>query len=63
VGRGCYLGTGCALIGGITVGDGALVGMGSVVLRDVEPNTVVAGNPARFVRWAEPPVGALTTPG
>jgi sugar O-acyltransferase (sialic acid O-acetyltransferase NeuD family) len=62
VGRGCYLGTGCALIGGISVGDGALVGMGSVVLRDVEPNTVVAGNPARFVRWAEPPVGALTTP-
>ena len=50
VGRGCYLGTGCAIIGGIEIGDGALIGMGSVVLRDVAPNTVVAGNPARFLR-------------
>jgi sugar O-acyltransferase (sialic acid O-acetyltransferase NeuD family) len=60
VGRGCYLGTGCALIGGITIGDGALIGMGSVVLRDVEANTVVAGNPARFVRQAQPSVAWTT---
>lgn len=58
IGRGCYLGSGCALIGGITIGDGALVGIGSVVLRDVAAQTVVAGNPARFLRQAQPPVSA-----
>lgn len=50
VGRSCYLGTNCALIGHVRVGDCALVGMGSVVLRDVPANSVVAGNPARFLR-------------
>jgi sugar O-acyltransferase (sialic acid O-acetyltransferase NeuD family) len=54
VGRSCYLGTASSLIGGIEIGDGSLVGMGSVVLRAVSPNTVVAGNPARFLRHAVP---------
>jgi sugar O-acyltransferase (sialic acid O-acetyltransferase NeuD family) len=50
IGRGCYVGTGAALNGGIAVGEGALIGMGSVVLRDVPAWTVVAGNPARYLR-------------
>ena len=50
VGRSCYLGTGSVLISGIAIGDGSLVGMGSVVLHDVEPDSVVAGNPARLLR-------------
>jgi sugar O-acyltransferase (sialic acid O-acetyltransferase NeuD family) len=52
VGRRCYLGASCCLRGGLVVGDEALVGMGSVVLEDVLPGTVVAGNPARLLRAA-----------
>ena len=38
------------IIGGVTIGDNAVVGAGSVVLKDVEANTVVAGNPARVIK-------------
>lgn len=47
IGQGCYIGSGSALRDGIHIGDGALVGLGSVVVRDVPPGAVVAGNPAR----------------
>jgi acetyltransferase-like isoleucine patch superfamily enzyme len=40
---------------GVTIGTGAVVGMGSVVTRDVEPYTIVAGAPARLVRTRFPP--------
>lgn len=50
VGRACYIGTNAAIIGHVTIGNGSLVGMGSVVLEDVPPNSVVVGNPARFLR-------------
>lgn len=62
VGRGCYIGTQASLIGGIVVGAGALVGMGSVVLRDVEAGTVVAGNPARLIRAAASPSSSASAP-
>lgn len=55
IGRGSYIGSGATLIHGLTVGECALVGMGSVVTRDVAPRTVVAGNPARFLRTIDPP--------
>jgi len=45
--RGASIGSGATLLGGITIGENALVGAGSVVTRDVPPNTTVAGNPAR----------------
>lgn len=48
--RGASIGSGAVILGGITIGQGALVGAGSVVTRDVKPNTVVAGNPARVLR-------------
>jgi sugar O-acyltransferase (sialic acid O-acetyltransferase NeuD family) len=54
VGRSCYLGTGCAVRNDLAIGDEALVGMGAVVTRDVPPNTVVAGVPARPVRPTRP---------
>jgi len=50
IGASCYLGTGCSIRDGLQVGDGALVGMGSTVIDDVDPGTVVAGVPARFLR-------------
>jgi acetyltransferase-like isoleucine patch superfamily enzyme len=48
--RGASIGSGTTLLGGITVGENAIVGAGSVVTRDVPPNTIVAGNPARILR-------------
>ena len=45
--RGASIGSGVTLLGGITVGENAIVGAGSVVTKDVAPNTIVAGNPAR----------------
>lgn len=50
VGDCCYLGTNSSINNNINIGNQSLVGMGSVVLRDVPENTVVAGNPARFLR-------------
>jgi UDP-2-acetamido-3-amino-2,3-dideoxy-glucuronate N-acetyltransferase len=48
--RRASLGSGAVVLSGITIGEGALVGAGSVVTKDVEPYSVVAGNPARVLR-------------
>ncbi|KAJ9517555.1 hypothetical protein QJQ45_024960 [Haematococcus lacustris] len=45
-----WLGAGATIMPNVTVGAGALVGAGAVVTRDVEPLSVVAGNPARLLR-------------
>jgi sugar O-acyltransferase (sialic acid O-acetyltransferase NeuD family) len=50
IGTCCYIGAGSHVIQRAVVGDGSLVGMGSVVIRDVPPGTVVVGNPARLLR-------------
>jgi len=50
IGKGASIGSGSTILCGVTVGAGALVGAGSVVTRDVEPFTIVAGNPAKFLR-------------
>jgi acetyltransferase-like isoleucine patch superfamily enzyme len=46
---GATIGSGATLLGGITIGENAMVGAGSVVTKDVPPNTTVAGNPARIM--------------
>jgi acetyltransferase-like isoleucine patch superfamily enzyme len=48
--RGASIGSGATLLCGITIGENAMIGAGSVVTRDVPPDTVVAGNPARVVK-------------
>jgi UDP-2-acetamido-3-amino-2,3-dideoxy-glucuronate N-acetyltransferase len=44
------IGSSATLLCGITVGENAVVGAGSVVTKDVPPNTIVAGNPAKVLR-------------
>lgn len=51
--RGATVGAGAVVLPGTTIGERAMVGAGAVVTRDVEPDTVVVGNPARAVRRLE----------
>ena len=50
IGSDVWIGGNCVILPGVVIGDGAVVAGGSVVTRDVLPNTVVAGVPARRVR-------------
>ncbi len=50
---GASIGSGATILGNITIGEGAIVGAGSVVTRDVPLNSIVAGNPAKFIREIE----------
>lgn len=45
-----WIGTGCKILKGVTIGEGAIVQAGAVVTCDVEPWTIVGGNPARIIR-------------
>lgn len=47
------VGVNAVILPGVTVGKGAIVGAGAVVTRDVAPFAIVAGVPARFLRWRE----------
>jgi acetyltransferase-like isoleucine patch superfamily enzyme len=48
--KGASIGSGTTVLAGITIGENAIVGAGSVVTKDVPPNSIVAGNPAKFLR-------------
>ena len=48
--KGASVGSGSTILSNVTIGEGAIVGAGSVVTKDVPPNTIVAGNPARILR-------------
>jgi acetyltransferase-like isoleucine patch superfamily enzyme len=49
--RGASIGSGSVILCNITIGENAIVGAGSVVTKDVPANAVVAGNPARLIRY------------
>ncbi|MEZ2332704.1 sugar O-acetyltransferase [Mesorhizobium sp. RCC_202] len=48
--RNVWIAAGVTVIGGVTIGENSVVAAGSVVTRDVAPNTLVGGNPAKIIR-------------
>ena len=48
--RNVWIAAGATIVGGVTVGENSVVAAGSVVTKDVPPNTLVGGNPARVIR-------------
>jgi acetyltransferase-like isoleucine patch superfamily enzyme len=55
IGDHVWIGARATILKGVTIGDGAIVAAGAIVTKDVEPGTLVAGAPAKFVRhstWA-----------
>lgn len=54
IGKNAWVGAGATILPGVTVGDNAVVGAGSVVTKDVEADTIVAGNPAKFIKRIPP---------
>lgn len=51
IGNDVWFGAGAIVLRGITIGDGAVIGAGAVVTKDVPPYAIVAGNPARIIRY------------
>lgn len=51
IGNDVWIGYGATILSGVTIGDGAVIGAGTVVVKDVLPYAIVAGNPARLVRF------------
>jgi acetyltransferase-like isoleucine patch superfamily enzyme len=49
--KGASIGSGATILSNVSVGENAIVGAGSVVTRDVPPHAIVAGNPARVLRY------------
>lgn len=54
IGDNVWLGGGAIVLPGVTIGDNTVVGAGAVVTRDLPPNVVAVGNPARVIRAVEP---------
>ena len=50
IGKDVWIGAGATILPGVTVGDNAVVAAGAVVTKDVAPNTIVGGNPAKLIR-------------
>lgn len=50
IGKNVFIGMNCSILKGVKIGDNSIIGAGSVVLTDVEANSIYAGNPAKFIR-------------
>lgn len=57
LGNDVWIGVNSIIMSGVTIGDGAIIGSNSVVTKDVEPYSIVAGNPAKHIKYrVEDPV-------
>jgi acetyltransferase-like isoleucine patch superfamily enzyme len=54
--KGASIGSGATILSSVTIGENAIVGAGSVVTKDVPPNVIVAGNPAKILRHIDRPL-------
>lgn len=50
IGNDVWVGYGATILSGVTIGDGAVIGARALITKDVEPYSIVAGNPAKFIR-------------
>ena len=50
LGTGSWIAPGCIILPGVRVGENSVIGAGSVVIKDVEPYTIVGGSPAKFIK-------------
>jgi acetyltransferase-like isoleucine patch superfamily enzyme len=50
IGKNCFIGARSIILPGVEVGDNSIVGAGSVVVKNVPPHSIVAGNPARVIK-------------
>lgn len=53
IGARAFVGARCIILKGVTVGEGSVVGAGSVVTKDIPPNVIASGNPAKVMRIME----------
>jgi acetyltransferase-like isoleucine patch superfamily enzyme len=56
---GASVGSGSTILSRVTIGENAIVGAGSVVTKDVPANSIVAGNPAKLLRYIDKPLETL----
>lgn len=54
IGNDVWLGMGATVLSGVTIGSGSVIGAGSVVAKSIDPYSVVAGNPARHIKFRIP---------
>ena len=54
IGKNAWIGAGATILPGVTVGENAVVGAASVVTKDVTPDSIVAGNPAKLIKVIPP---------
>ncbi|WP_326977880.1 DapH/DapD/GlmU-related protein [Bacillus inaquosorum] len=50
IGDNVWIGGSCVILAGVTIGDNSVIAAGSVVTKDVPPNSVVAGNPGKVLK-------------
>ena len=54
IGKNAWIGAGATILPGVTIGDNAFIGAASVVTKNVPADTIVAGNPAKFIKHISP---------